>query len=180
MSIIRFRDLVKTSGQPEPKSLWTDPKQDRDFMKAVKANRVLTIVQSPASKKTDFGEIGFHQQPHSAYFIFPKPLPAERGKVIGIKYDLVEEPEPDDPISARDLKLPAKSNRAKVQSAEKNLPVEKTFQVQVRRMIETNISVTARTKEQAREKAIAAAKNQELDAAKEKVTARIVRVKKIS
>lgn len=88
MAAIRFRDLVKTAGAPEPKSLWTDPKNDRDFMRAVKQGRVLTVVQG--SKRKDFGELGFHQHPGALYFVFPKPLPVEEGRVVGIKYDLDE------------------------------------------------------------------------------------------
>ena len=144
-------------------------------MKAVKANRVLTIVQSPASKKTDFGEIGFHQQPHSAYFIFPKPLSAKEGKVIGIKYDLVEQSEPKDPVSVVDPKLPAKSSRVKPPPLKNKLPVEKTFEVQVRWIGETNISVKARTAEEAKEKALVTFKDQELNAAEAEVSAKIVR-----
>jgi hypothetical protein len=177
MSKIRFRDLVKTSGKPEPKSLWTDPRRDRQFMHAVKANRVLTVVQPPASKKTDFGEIGFHQQPHSSYFIFPKPLPAEQGKVIGIKYDLVEQSAPEDAVSLQDLKSASKSGRRKPPRTEKKMPVEKTFEVRVRRVatIETNISVQARTKAQAKRKAIETVKSQPFDTSKAEISAKVVR-----
>jgi hypothetical protein len=177
MSTIRFRDLVKTSGKPEPKSLWTDPKHDRQFMHAVKANRVLTVVQPPASKKTDFGEIGFHQQPHSSYFVFPKPLPANEGKVVGIKYDLVEQSKPADALSTERLHAASASSRRKSPRAKIKIPVEKTFEVQVRRMAvaETNISVQARTKEQAKQKAIEVVKNQEFDTSKEEVSAKVVR-----
>jgi hypothetical protein len=177
MSTIRFRDLVKTSGRPEPKSLWMDPKRDRQFMHAIKANRILTVVQPPASKKTDFGEIGFHQQPHSTYLIFPKPLPVGQGRVIGIKYDLVEQAEPEDAVSPEDLKSAAKSRRVKPPRAEKKIPVEKIFEVRVRRsaVTETNISVQARTKGEAKQKAIEAVKSQPLDASKEEVSAKVVR-----
>ncbi|HWD92525.1 MAG TPA: hypothetical protein VG938_09260 [Verrucomicrobiae bacterium] len=176
MSTLRFRDLVKTSGRPEPKSLWTDPRQDREFRHAVEANRVLTMVQPPASKKTDFGEIGFHRQPHASYFIFPKPLPAKQGKVIGIKYDLVEQPEPEDPVSTEDLKPASKSQRAKPVRVEKKMPVEKTFEVRVRRVAiaETSISVKAQTASEARKKAIEMAKSQKFDAAKEDIKATAV------
>src|SRR5438874_946754 len=137
MSLIRFRDLVKTAGTPEPKSLWTDPKNDREFMRAVKQNRVLTVVQESAKK--DFGELGFHQRPGALYFVFPKRLPAEQGKVVGIKYDLAEPKEPEDPVSAKDLKPLAK--RAKLPKLEKRPPPTKTFNVVVRRVaaVETNI-----------------------------------------
>lgn len=107
MAVLRFSDLVKTAGMPEPKSLWTDPKTDRDFMRAVKQKRVLTVMQE--SQRKDFGELGFHQHPGALYFIFPKPLPSEQGKVIGIKYDLVESGEPADAISPAELNRAPKS-----------------------------------------------------------------------
>src|ERR1051326_4794343 len=91
---IRFGDLVRVSGRPEIVSLWTDPKRNRPFMNAVKENRVLTLVQEPAAKRKDFGRIGFHREPHASYLVFPRPLqsnPASR--VIGIKYELLEQPE---------------------------------------------------------------------------------------
>src|SRR3954464_15711520 len=129
MSVIRFRDLVKTAGTPEPKSLWTDPKNDREFMRAVKQNRVLTVVQESAKK--DFGELGFHQRQGALYFVFPKPLPAEEGKVIGIKYDLAEPKEPTDPVSPKELK---RSRKVQASSApEKREPPLRTFHVSVRR-----------------------------------------------
>src|ERR1041385_729850 len=98
---IRFNELVKTAGHPEPKLLWSDPRRDRQFMKAVSQNRVLTVIQGPASKKKDFGEIGFHQQPRAAYFVFPKSLPAREGRVVGIKYDLIEQPKSSDSITVK-------------------------------------------------------------------------------
>jgi hypothetical protein len=162
MAVIRFRELVNTSGKPEAKSLWTDPKQDRQFMQAVKQSRVLTVVQEPTSKRKDFGEVGFHQQPHASYFVFPRPLPASRGsKVIGIKYDLVGETEVKDPIRRKALvaskRKPAKPER-----------IEKTFHVRVRRIAvaEATIPVEARSQTEAREKAVEIAKKQTFDVSK--------------
>jgi hypothetical protein len=90
---IRFHDLVNNAGRPEVVFVWSDPKQDSSFMKAVKDNRVVTLIQQPVTHKKDFGEIGFHQDPRAAYFIFPKPLPElEAVRVVGIKYDLMGRP----------------------------------------------------------------------------------------
>jgi hypothetical protein len=147
MSTIRFRDLVRAAGTPEPKSLWTDPKEDRDFMRAVKQNRILTVIQGPRSNKKDFGEVGFHQHQHALYFVFPKPLPEAKGKVIGIKYDLVEPREPKDALSPEELRR-AKPARIKSSWKEKPEPQAKTFQVLVRRVatLDATIAVEARTK----------------------------------
>lgn len=167
MPTIRFTDLVKAAGKPEAKSLWVDPKQDRQFMQAVKQRRVMTVIQEPGSKKKDFGEVGFHQQPHASYFVFPKPIPAAAdSKVIGIKYELVEEPAIRDPISEKDLR-PAKKSRPTAPARQRK-PTQKTFNVLIRReaVIETSIPVTARTESEARKKAIEIARAQPFETSK--------------
>jgi hypothetical protein len=155
MSTIRFSDLVKTAGSPEPKSLWTDPKKDLGFMRAVKQNRVLTVVQEPSSTKKDYAEIGFHQQPFATYFVFPKSLPVRQGKVIGIKYDLVEQSRPNDVVPLEDLKKEPKAVRGKSLPKEHRQPTEHSFSFRVRRVatIETHLLVKARNKTEARKKA---------------------------
>ena len=154
MGAIRFRDLVKTAGTPESKSLWTDPKNDRDFMRAVKQKRVLTVVQE--SKRKDFGELGFHQHPGALYFVFPKPLPGEGGKVIGIKYDLVEAGEPADVLGPAELKRVAKTKGARAREPKKVEPVVKTFQVAVRRVavLEESLAIDAHSKAEAKQMAV--------------------------
>jgi hypothetical protein len=175
MSTIRFRDLVKTAGTPEPKTLWTDPKNDRDFMRAVKQGRVLTVVQE--SKKKDFGELGFHRGQGALYFVFPKPLPEGNGKVIGIKYDLAESKEPKDAVSSKDLKRIPK--RAKALEPEKKAPKMKAFHVVLRRVaeLETDILVEAHSKAEAREKSVEMIKRQGFDLAKAKIENHIQSIK---
>ena len=86
---LRFGDLVRNSGRPQPLTLWTKPEKNGTLKRAIKGNRVLTVIQEPG--KTDFGAIGFHLQPGASYFIFPRALPrAENARVIGINYQLVE------------------------------------------------------------------------------------------
>jgi hypothetical protein len=175
MSTIRFRDLVKTAGTPEPKSFWTQPKNDRDFMRAVKQNRVLTVVQE--STKKDFGELGFHQRPGALYFVFPKSLPAGQGKVIGIKYDLAETVEPKDPVSPKDLKRATQPT--KHPKPEKQEAPAKTFNVLVRRVaaVETKVVVEAHSKTEAREKSMEMVKGQGFDLAKATIENKIESVK---
>ena len=135
-------------------------------MKAVKQNRILTIIQEPASKKKEFGQIGFHKHPHANYFVFPKPLPKKQAKVIGIKYDLVDESEPKDTVSLEDLKrAPKQRDKEKI---EKPKLIEKTFEVWVRRVavIKTKVSVQARNRKEANEQALEMVKGQGFDLAK--------------
>jgi hypothetical protein len=187
MATIRFRDLVKQSGKPEVKSLWSDPKEDRQFMRAVKQNRVLTIVQEPTAKKADFGEIGFRQGPHASFFVFPKPLPTENAKVIGIKYDLIEESAPRDVISPENLKrlgtsrssrrhtrIEAKGRPGSKRSGESR-PVEEKFRFQIRTeaVLERTVEVQARSRLEAQTKAEEAAKGQGIDWDKARIRTRV-------
>jgi hypothetical protein len=96
---VRFDALVKSSGQPEQVTLWTKPEDDADFMKAVKQNRVATIVQTNVGTKKDFGVVGFEAKKNAAYLVFPKSVSAEKGsKIVGIKYERLAEAEPKGPI----------------------------------------------------------------------------------
>jgi len=169
MAAIRFRDLVKTAGTPEPKSLWADPRNDRDFMRAIKQRRVLTVVQE--SRRKDFGELGFHQRPNALYFVFPKPLPAEEGKVIGIRYDLAEPGAPVDEISREELNRAGKRKRAEVQQPKKVEPVVKTFRVAIRQVavIERTLKIEARSKALARARASELMKGTKFDVSKAQI-----------
>jgi hypothetical protein len=168
---IRFGDLVKASGKPTIVSLWTNPRRDRPFMRAVKENRVLTLMQEPASRTKDFGRIGFHQNQHASYLVFPEPLPANReSRVIGIKYDLVEQPRIKDPVSRNHLESkPTKPRRQALQ---------KVFNVVIRRVakIETSVAVTARSEAVARDRAVQSAKRQGFDPAKAVIHDEVVSV----
>jgi hypothetical protein len=82
--------LVRNSGRPEPVTLWTAPRKDRNIVRAKKENRILTVVHEP--KKREYGLIGLHQRSEpSTYLLFPRPLPKEKdAHVVGINYQLVE------------------------------------------------------------------------------------------
>jgi hypothetical protein len=89
---LRFAQLVKDFGRPEVMTLWTKLEDNPPFMKAVRQNRVLTVAQNATGSHTDSGEIAFHPKPSAMYYVFPKSLPKAPGaRVVGIKYDLIEE-----------------------------------------------------------------------------------------
>src|SRR6476619_6395042 len=97
----RFGDLVRESGRPEVATLWTEPKKDRAFSKAIRENRVLTVESNPTSKHKDFGRIGFHQVHGGIYLVFPKALPKDTdSRIVGINYQLTDEPQPTDPVTS--------------------------------------------------------------------------------
>ena len=56
---VRFAELVKKLGKPEQVVLWSALEDDRDFSKAVKARRVVTVFQQNVGSNKDYGLVGF-------------------------------------------------------------------------------------------------------------------------
>lgn len=176
---IRFAQLVKKSGEPETLTLWTEPEKNPDFMKAVRQNRVLTVIQRPAAHHKDFGTIGFLKENHALYFLFPKPLPKEpNAQVVGIKYDLLQKEQPTTPVrktGTKHLKIsdesPAQRKQHPRESPNGKPPTvfqpsvtrSKTFRVKVRRTasLETEVTVEAENFHQAEQNALQAVNEQE-------------------
>jgi hypothetical protein len=157
---VRFGDLVRHAGRPEVATLWTDPKRDSSFTKAIRQNRILTVLRKPTTKRTDYGMIGFHEEPQAMYLVFPRPLPqGQDSHVIGINYQLLDEPAVDNPVR------PKASKPRKPPPMPK--PAERTFTVKVRRTatLETSMSIQSASRKIAEKEAIASLKRQpfELD-----------------
>jgi len=167
---IRLGDLVRNSGRPQAVTLWSDPKEDRTFSKAVKENRVVTVIQDPTSKRKPSGEIGFHERQHAFYLVFPRPLSNEKdSRVIGINYSLLEEPvENDRPQKA---KLPQKPRQEKAE------PIQQNFRLRIRRtaMVETDIDVRAKDQAEAEHLAMNLVRQQAFPLKKAAITEEIVR-----
>jgi hypothetical protein len=106
---IRFGDLVRSAGRPQTFALWTAPKENRSLTQAIRQNRVVTVVQEPTGKRKDFGLIGFHEGPHSSYLLFPRRLPQKEGRIIGLNYDLIEEPSVSKPVTQGKHKVRTKA-----------------------------------------------------------------------
>ena len=164
---IRFGDLVRGSGRPHVATLWVDPEKDPSFSKAIRENRVLTVHTDPASHKKDYGEIGFKREHGATYLVFPKALPKEQARIVGINYQLTEEPPPPpkELVSRLDVK-PKKKRKAEEKPAKAEpKPELKTFKVVVRRIaiLEDVESVKAPNEEAAREVALATAKGKPFD-----------------
>lgn len=91
---IRFTRVVERSGQPHAHVLWVPPEKDPEFKRALDAHRVMTV-RPRATGKTDQGFVGFDRERSKGgqFLIFPKSLqPFEGADVIGIKFDLIEQP----------------------------------------------------------------------------------------
>ena len=85
----RFADVVEKAGRPEPYTLWQKPAQDRHLQSEIKDNRVMTILKTEAG--SEFGMVGFKQQPGASYLIFPKSLKRfENNRIVGINWDFVK------------------------------------------------------------------------------------------
>lgn len=92
---VRFTQVVERSGQPHVHTLWMAPEKDAELQRAVAAHRVLTIGRGAAGGNTDVGVVGFDRarQGDAQFLIFPKSLQRFDGaKVVGVKFDLVEQP----------------------------------------------------------------------------------------
>jgi hypothetical protein len=131
---IRFGDLVRLSGRPEPVTLWTDPAKDRPFSKAVRENRVLTINKDPQSTKKEYGQIGFHQGQNALYFVFPRPLPKQSDlRIVGINYQLAENQSSSVQAPPRVLSKPKEIKSEKPKTSKPPKPALKSFKIIVRR-----------------------------------------------
>jgi len=166
---IRFGDLVRNSGRPEIVTLWTDPKKQKGFAKAIKENRVLTVIQQSGTQK-DYGLIKFDSEAHAIYLVFPRPLPSEpQARVIGINYQLTEEAPVTDPVETNNP-VPPKARPAQKKmpaQIEKLPPKEKPaqnrkFTVTIRRVatLEDRIKIEAEDQRTAEERALKAVRDQ--------------------
>ncbi|HEX3855748.1 MAG TPA: hypothetical protein VHY30_00450 [Verrucomicrobiae bacterium] len=162
---IRFSELIKRSGKPETVTLWTKPKDNPQLMKAVRENRALTVVQK-VSGTADFGEIGFHQKPSALYLVFPKALPKiTDSRVIGIKYDLLQEASAKLSISEAPRKKISEPLKVFTPPKPKAVPI-KHFSVTILRTAtqETKLNVKAQNLHEAESRALETVKAQEFAA----------------
>jgi hypothetical protein len=92
---VRFTQVVERSGAPQVHTLWLSPEKDPELQRAEKTHRVMTIHPAGSGGKTDVGTVGFKSDEGSnaQFLIFPKSLKRFEGaRVVGIKFDLVEQP----------------------------------------------------------------------------------------
>ncbi len=170
-SQIRFTELVKNHGHPETVTLWKQPKKGDPFMQAVRENRVVTVVQHHPGSGKDFAEIGFHQQTSALYLVFPKPLPAKLNvRVIGLKYELIREPEVKP--SERATAIPAPPRITKP-------PSKSEFQAVIKRTatLKLELKVSARNRAEARKMALQLADDEGFDLAEAEIENEVESIK---
>lgn len=92
---VRFTQIVERSGRPRVHTLWVQPEKDAEFKRAREGQRLMTIQSGLISGKADAGFVGFdaaHRE-GGQFLIFPKSLKRFDGaRVVGIKFDLIEQP----------------------------------------------------------------------------------------
>jgi hypothetical protein len=150
---VRFSAVVQASGQPEVYLPLADPKHDRNFMRAVREQRVLSLKQEPTGTKKDFGTVGFLAEKYVSYLIFPKPLTAFADKrIVGIKYDTVQDADITAPkAAARPLKRSVKPATPKPKPRPR--PKRFTATVRITSTNEVKVTVKALDEDEARKKA---------------------------
>ena len=150
---VRFSAVIKGAGTPEVYLPLSDPKHDRDFMRAVKEQRVLTLKQEPTGTKKDFGTVGFVPEKYVSYLVFPQSLKAFEGKrVVGIKYDALEQAALSTPHA---INTTARGRSTKPKPPSKPKPRPKRFTATVRLTSRNDVKVTVRAlnEDEARTKA---------------------------
>lgn len=113
---VRFTQLVKEAGRPHPATLWVaDPSKDPEFKKAIDQNRIVTVHHVNIGSKKESGEIGFKKGGAASYLIFPKELPQPEGtRIIGLKFEMLDEPEVKNPVKIKAAKPKPKIEKAKI------------------------------------------------------------------
>jgi hypothetical protein len=113
---VRFTQLVKEAGRPHPATLWVaDPTKDPEFKKAIDQNRIVTVHHVNVGSKKESGEVGFKKGGAASYLIFPKALPETEGtRIIGLKFEMLEEPEVKNPVKVKEPKRKPKIEKAKI------------------------------------------------------------------
>lgn len=143
---IRFTELVKKSGKPQTVALWTKPKDNPSFLKAVRENRVLTVIQKPTGTQKDFAVIGFAQERFALYMVFPKSLPkVSDSHVVGINYQLVVEvAASQSSAEATPAKKEIATRRLLPPPFPKAKPIRKEFRVTIVRSATEEVALTVR------------------------------------
>lgn len=90
MKSARFSTILRECGAPQLHLLLADPAGDRALQAAIKARRVMTVIQTPAGSRADSGIVGFEPGANRQFLVFPKSLREFEGaRVVGIQYDSI-------------------------------------------------------------------------------------------
>jgi hypothetical protein len=188
---VRFTKIVEAAGKPEPYTLWTDPARDSDFQKAIRQQRVMTVLRRHG--KPDAAVAGYLKNKNALYLLFPKSLEQfTQRRVVGLKYDLLTESKargkPVKIVRRKPSPPPPRSQRATVviRKPEPEQPTKAktvpTFRVQARVVatVDREVEVQATNQRQARVMALKTLKEQPTDLSADSTEIRIKRVSRKS
>jgi hypothetical protein len=130
---VRFTEILMQGGKPKLYLPLADPQTDRAFTKAEREDRVVTLKQIPTGNRKDFGVVGALREKYVSYLIFPKRLTSYAGKrVVGIKYDQVDEETSITPQPSKHTKPAFQPKKPTNVKLPKPPPAPKRFLVRVR------------------------------------------------
>ena len=130
---VRFAKIVERSGEPHAHTLWLPPGQDPELKRAIAGHRVMTI-QRGSSGHTDMGVVGFDAKRtrDAQFLIFPKSLKSFEGaRVVGIKFDLVEQPKFATPRELKASLAAGRPKRAKGKRLAQSVPAAARAEVEI-------------------------------------------------
>jgi hypothetical protein len=177
LKTVRFTKVVAEAGHPQVVTLWVPPEKDHSFQHALKQHRVMTVHQENVGTRADFGEIGYTAGDRSALLIFPKSLKAFEGaRVIGVKYDKIENPSVPPGERLKPLRSVTKAKRGnasppKPESTQKpikaNVKQPDAFHFECQLVGTSSVSVTVKVKAatvaKAEQEALAEAERKSVD-----------------
>jgi hypothetical protein len=120
---VRFAKVVERCGAPETCLVLVNPANDAPLQKAVKSQRVMTVLQGSVGSKADRGQIGFHPGRGRQFLVFPKSLkPFADRTVVGMKYELIRNPEVPKSQRVKGRRLPKKPTSKRPREIAKGPP----------------------------------------------------------
>jgi len=179
---VRFSEIVRECGAPEPVTFWQEPEKDRDFKRAVAGQRIMTVKQENVGTKKDFGVAGFYREPNAAYLIFPKSLQAYEGKrVVGIKYDLLAKSKPKGPMAKVRPQSTGTAGPAAIPEKAATARSRARFRVTIRftATVETALEVEAENKTAAKEQALKSTADQRPDFSMAPQSQKVLKIEEI-
>jgi len=180
MKTVRFASVVEACGVPEFYLPLQNPENEKSFVKALKEKRVMTVKQETVGTQKDFGRVGYFKEKNISLLIFPKNLRAYKGtRVVGIKYDLVQNPEP----KKADLFEPKKATAQKQPTSKRSkAPETKRYRVtiQAQAVLLLSHEVKAATPKEAEQKALDLTFNEPIDFSKADISTKRIKTQRLS
>jgi len=145
MKTVRFAQVIAKSGKPETHSLWTSLEKDPVFKAALASNRIMTVHQNTVGSTADHGFVGYEKTALGTLLVFPRSLKSfANRRVVGIKYDLLNDPPETKPARNPKLKMLRKpKSESSAKPDPKSMPPPKPKRVFKKRLAPRNLKSSA-------------------------------------